>query len=140
LSARIYDPEKKAYEGHLMHWLGAPQDKPFNTEIKVGQSAQLFVCGVYKQRVHHFAGESLNNINLSETLVELGRSRKLEIHVQDSLQRRYKIPFKISAEERRNHIQKVQVSISVKTTFADRLRQFKHGFYGMVGAFTRPSY
>ena len=139
-SARIYDPSKKIYEGHLMRWQGAPENKPFQTEIKVGNSAALYVCGIHKKRVHHYAGETLNNIELSETLVDLGQSRELEIHIVDNLRRRYKIPFKISAEERRNHIQKVQVNLRVKTTFADRLRQFKNGFSDMLRAFTRPSY
>ena len=139
-SARIFDPKRRAYEGPAMRWHGAPENEPFGTTIQVGQSAGLYVCGVYKKRVHHYSGETLNNIELSETLVELGQSRKLEIHITDILTRRYKIPFRISAEERRNHFQKVQVTIRVKTTFADRLRQIEEGLRAIYSAFTRPSY
>jgi len=123
-----------------MRWQGTPENEPYSTQIKVGERAQLFVYGVYKQRVHYYAGNTLHNIDLSETLIELGESRKLEIHVRDTLQRCYKIPFRIFAEERRNNIQKVQVSVRVKTTFTDRLGDFKSGFQIMISSFTRPSY
>jgi len=139
-TARIYDPKKKVYEGGLMRWKDASEGKPFNTEIKVGERNDLYICGLYEKRVHHYAGETINNIELSETLVELDKSRTLEIHITDNLQRRYKIQFKITAEERRNHLQKVNISIGVKRTSADRLRQFKNGFSDMIRAFIGPNY
>ncbi len=139
-TARIYDLSKRSYEGHLMRWEREPTDKPFETTIQVGQSTGLYIYGIYKQRVHHYSGETLRNIELSETLVEHGRSRKLEIHIVDNLGRRYRIPFRISAEDRRNHPHKVNVSIRFKTALADRLQLLKYGVQEIWAAFTRPSW
>jgi len=139
-SALIYDPEKKTYEGGQMRWQGTPENEPFRTQIKVGERAELFVCGVYKQRVHHYAGDTLHNIDHSDTLVEIGNTRKLEIHVNDTLGRKYKIRFKISSREHRSSVNKVQVSIRTKLTLADRFWEFKSGFHTMISAFTHPSY
>jgi hypothetical protein len=139
-SARIYDPSSGQLEGGQMHWQVEPENKPYRTTIQAGQSVGLYVCGIYKQRVHHYCGQNLNNIELSETLVELNQSRKLEVHITDTLGRRYKIPFQISANERRNNMQNVQLDIRVKTTLSDRTKQFRNGLRQIWNAFTRPSY
>lgn len=139
-SARMYDPATRLYEGHLMRWQGEPDNAPFKTEIPVGQSGQLFIYGAHNGRVHHYAGTTINNIEKSETLLELGNTRKLEIHITDKLQRKYKIPIKISAKEQRNHADGFSIQVRVKTTLADRWRNFRNGFSDMVRAFTRPSY
>lgn len=123
-----------------MRWQSQPDNKPFYSEIKVGESDQLFVCGLYQERVHHYAGDTLNNIDLSETLVENNASRRLEIHLFDGVGRKYVFPIMISAETRRNHADKVQVQIRTKTTFSERISQFRSGFREMISAFTRPNY
>ena len=138
--ARIFDPAKKLYEGPNLHWHPIYNDKTYYREIKAGGNAGIFVCGVYRQRVHQYAGTDVRNIELSETIVELGQSRELEIHVFDNLRRRYTIPFKISATEKRNHMQKVQVQIRTKTTLASRLKQFRIGLSSMLNAFSRSRY
>jgi hypothetical protein len=139
-SARIYDPATRLYEGHLMRWQGEPDNTPFKTEIPVGESGHLYICGVHNCRVHHYSGQTIHNVEHSETLLELGGNRKLEIHIMDKLQRRHKIPFRISAKEQRNHVDGVNVQVRMKTTIADRLRNFKYGFRDMIRAFTTPSY
>ncbi|SMC39797.1 hypothetical protein [Primorskyibacter flagellatus] len=139
-SARIYDPEKRVYQGHLMRWQGEPENKPFKTKIPVGETAILYVYGLYEGRVHLYSGTSQNNIDHGETLVEVGQSRKLEIHITDIFRRRHRIAFSISAEERRNAMQTVQVHFRVKTTLSDRLQQVRGGVREVVSALTRPSY
>ncbi len=141
ISARIYDPEKRIYEGHLMRWQGEPDNKPFKTEIEVGESGQLFVYGVHNGRIHHYSGQTIHNVEHSDTLLEVGETRKLEIHISHKLKKRpYKIPFKISATERRNHADGLDVQLRAKTTLGDRWRSFRYGFSDMVRAFTRPGY
>lgn len=139
-TSMIYDPKKRSYEGYLLTWEGQPDDKSHLKDIKVGETASVFVCGVSEKRVHHYCGANDENIERSETLVELGDSRELEIHITDKFKRRYKIPFRISAKERRSSAQKLEVRIIVKTTFSDRFLQFRRGIGDMLAAFTRRSY
>lgn len=139
-SARIYDPEKRQYEGHLMRWEGEPDNMPFKTDIEVGEVGRLFIYGVHKERIHHYAGTTINNIEHSNTLLKIGDSRKLEIHITDKLKRKYKIPIKISAKEQRNNADGFGVQMRVKTTISDRWRNFRRGLSDMIRAFTTPSY
>lgn len=139
-SARIFDPATRKFEGHLMRWKGAPEERPFNIEIKAGESAALFVFGSHNGRAHHYVGKTINNVELSDTLIEIGSSRKLEIHILDNLQRRYTLKFRISAEEKRNQSDGTRVQIRTKVTLADRWRNFGYGFNEMIRAITGPSY
>lgn len=82
-SARIYDPNRRKYEGNLMLWKEAPENDPHKIEIKVNDKANLYVYSVYKQGVHHYSGTKQNNMNSSDIIVEPGDSRKLEVHILD---------------------------------------------------------
>jgi len=145
-SAIIHDPEGKSGCGQ-MRWLNAPETKPFKTDIKCGQEAALYIYGIYKNRVHYYSGNAIHNIEHSNTMVEIGESRKLEIHIVDTLGRKYIIPFKITANEAMSHSSKIEVSIRLKINFSDRINHFISGFrfifYGLRSiftAFTRPEY
>lgn len=139
-SARIYDPVKKIYEGYCLSWQDGSKNGSLKTELKFGDSAYLYICGIYGKRVHHYVGTEINSINLSDTLVELGETRILEIHINDKLNRRYRFSLQINAEQRRSFHEKIQVRIKVKTSYSDRVRLFRKGLRNMLGAFTRPNY
>ena len=59
-----------------MRWEGEPDNMPFKTDIEVGEVGRLFIYGVHKERIHHYAGTTINNIEHSNTLLKIGDSRK----------------------------------------------------------------
>ena len=138
--ARIYDPETRRFEGGLIRWEGAPGDNPHKVDIEAGESASLCLYGIYDRRIHHYVGTNPNHIERSETLIEIGATRKLEIHIFDKLRRRYRIAFMIVAKEQRNHVDGFNVHIRFKTTLSHRIQGVKDGFLQMIRAFTSPSY
>lgn len=138
-SATLYDPTEKRHVGGRLLWQ-VGRDENEKIDLESGSSAQLLVCGVYSQRVHKYSGKNPREIERSPTLIELGESKKFEIHLTDQIGRKFKFPIKIRCREARNTLQKVQVSVSVKVNFSDRLDEFHSAFRDMVRAFTRPSY
>jgi hypothetical protein len=139
-SARLYDPTLRRYIGPPLRWRDETGDEVAETRIQAGQYRQLNILGIYNQRVHHYCGQSLHNIELSETLVELNQSRRLEVHIFDSIGRRYRVPIKVSSVERRDATLKVDVTLRAKTTITDRLREIRRGVQEIWSALTRPSY
>ena len=139
-TAIVYDSKTNRPIGHLMRWRKSSDDALHKTEIKAGESDTVFLNGVYRKRVHHYVGSNPNDIERSDTLVENGSDRAIEIHIVDNLQRKYKIKLKISANPNRSKIDGVNVSVRTKINFSDRCRDFSSGFRDMVSAFTRPSY
>lgn len=140
VSARVFDPTRGTYESPEMLWQGEAGSEVRKVDIKAGESKVLFICGILNKRPHYYVGRIVANIEKTETLVELGQSRKLEVHLSDRLNRVYKIPFRISAKEQRNSIQKVHVSLRVKTTLGDRFRQLRQGLRDIWNALVGPSY
>jgi hypothetical protein len=139
-SSRIFDPATRNFVGPLMIWEDGDRQQSHKVEIEAGDSADLYIYGVLNGRTHYYCGRDSEHIKRSHTLVEVNEEKKLEIHIEDKLQRTYKIPFKIKSVEERSSVDGVRIRLRVKTTLNDRMQRFKNGFIDMVQAFTKPGY
>lgn len=130
-SARLFDMDAKEYVGPVLMWVDeGSRTLVTRRSIASGKQATLYVAGKDRWSPDYFvfSGTSLNTALPERLTILPNDKRDYEIHLYDSIGRRYRIGITLKNSDQ-------SVNIGFKITFGHRLRMISRGFSTIAAAF-----
>ncbi|WP_299734613.1 hypothetical protein [uncultured Roseobacter sp.] len=120
----VYDPKIKKKVGSAI-WSHRGKKPSLYMEIEAGQSQALLVYTTQNGEVKTYQGDTLKDIQMAQQLVEPNSSRLLEVHIEDVIGRKFRVPFKMIARDAPDMLVGVSAEAMPISTLKDRVRRVR---------------